>query len=185
VARKQTLPDVLFTASVAPTGFGEQYGRDLERLGSNKYPIWGVGLQLSYPLGNRAAENDYIKSKLRVGQSKTQIRSLEESIANDVRTAARFVDSSYKQIDVTHRGRAYAEERLNAFMKKNAVGLATTKDVLDVENDLVTAKGNEVKALAAYNNAICQLWKVTGELLDRQGIKVSVSDADRLYETNK
>ena len=185
VARKQTLPDVLFTASVAPTGFGEQYGRDLERLGSIRYPVWGVGLQFSYPLGNHAAENEYIKSKLRVNQGKTQIKSLQETIANDVRTAARSVESSYKQLDVTRRGRAYAEERLNAFIKKNAVGLATTKDVLDVENDLVSAKGNEIKALAAYNNAISQLWRITGELLDRQGVKVSVNQADTLYERNK
>lgn len=185
VARQQTLPNLLLTGSYAPTGLAEEYSRDLDRLASNKYPVWGVALQLTYPLGNRSARNEYIRSKLKVEQTTTQIRSLQESISTDVRTAVRAITSTYKQLEVTARGRAYAEERLAAFIKKNQVGLATTKDVLDVENDLATAKGDEVKALAAYNNAVTQLWTMTGELLAKEGIKVSEKDADLLYERNK
>jgi hypothetical protein len=33
-----------------------------------------------------------------------------------------------------------------AFARKAEVGLATNKDVLDVENDLATAKNNQIKA---------------------------------------
>ena len=185
VARKQTLPNLLLTGSYAPTGLAEDYSRDLDRLASNKYPVWGVGLQLSYPLGNRSARNDHIRTKLKVEQTTTQIRSLQEAITNEVRTAVRGIESTYKQLEVTARGRAYAEERLNAFSKKNQVGLATTKDVLDVENDLATAKGNEVKALADYNSAVTRFWTVTGELLAREGIKLSEKDADELYERNR
>ncbi|WP_231934380.1 TolC family protein [Geobacter sp. DSM 9736] len=185
VARKQTLPNLLVTASVAPTGLGSTYSRDLERLGSGDYPVWGVGLQFSYPLGNRTAENDYIKTKLRIEQNRMLIKSQQETVANEVRAAVRAIDVNYKQLEVTKRGRAYAEERLNAFIKRSQVGLATMRDVLDVENDLVTAKGEEVKALAAYNSSIYQLWRVTGDLLSRQGVKVSVDEADTLYERSK
>ena len=111
--------------------------------------------------------------------------SLEAGITNDVKAAIRLLQTSYKQLEVTSRGRAYAEERLRAFEKKNAVGLATTKDVFDVENDLVTAKGNQIQALVDYNNAITGLWHVTGELLERQGIKLSESQADPLYDRVK
>ena len=185
VARQQTLPDLLLTGSYAPTGLAREYSRDLDRLASNKYPVWGVALQLSYPLGNRSARNEYIRTKLKVEQTTTQIRNLQETITNEVRTAVRGIESTFKQLEVTARGRAYAEERFNAFIKKNQVGLATTKDVLDVENDLATAKGNEVKALAAYNSAVTQFWTVTGELLAREGIKLSEKDADELYERNR
>ena len=185
VARQQTLPNLLLAGSYAPTGLAEDYSRDLDRLASNQYPVWGVGLQLSYPLGNRAAKNDYIRSKLKMEQTATQIQSLQENITNEVRTAVRAIQSTFKQLEVTSRGRAYAEERLNAFIKKNQVGLATTKDVLDVENDLATAKGNETRALADYNSAVTRFWTVTGELLAREGINVSAKDADALYERNR
>ncbi len=185
VARNQTLPQLDLTASAAFSGLESTYNRDLERVGSGRFPAWAAGLQFAYPIGNDAAENDYIKSKLKVDQTKTQVRSLEETISRDVRTAARAVSSSYKQLDVTARGRAYAEEVLQAYIKKQKVGLATTKDVLDELNNLVTAKGNQIQAVTDYNNAITALWKATGELLDREGVRMSAKEADDLYGRSK
>ena len=185
VARNRTLPDLSVTANLGLDGFDPRFAGAYERTVKGDYPAWGIGLQFNYPIGNRAAENDYIKSRLTLEQAQAQLLSLESGVANDVRAALRLLQTSYKQIEVTARGRAYAEERLRAFEKKNAVGLATTKDVFDVENDLVTAKGNQIQALVDYNNAITALWHVTGELLDRQGIKLSERQADPLYEKAK
>jgi outer membrane protein len=185
VARNRTLPDLSLNANVGTAGFSDRFTRAYEKAISADDPVWGVGLQFSYPIGNRAAENDYIRSKLTLEQSQAQLQSLEAGIANDVKTSIRLLVSSYKQIDVTARGRAYAEERLRAFRKRNAVGLATAKDVFDVENDLITAEGNQIQALVDYNNAITQLWHVTGELLERQGIKLSERVADPLYQRDK
>lgn len=182
VARNQTLPNLNLNASTAFTGLASDYNRDLERVASTKYPIWGVGLQLTYPIGNHSAENDYIKSKLKVAQTQTQVKSLEESISNEVKTAVRAVQSTYKQLDVTSRGRAYADEVLQAYIKKQKVGLATSKDVMDSLNNQVTAKGNAIQALSDYNNAINLLWKATGELLAQEGITVSEKEANALYQ---
>lgn len=184
-ARNQTLPQLDFNASAAFTGLDNNYNRDLERVGSGRYPIWIAGVKLTYPIGNDSAKNDYIKSKLAVAQNKTQVKSLEESISRDVRIAVRAVHSGYLQLDVTARGRAYAEEVLKAYIKKQKVGLATTKDVLDELNNLVTAQGNEIQAVTDYNNAIVNLWKTTGELLDREGITLGEKEAGKLYEDNR
>ena len=185
VARNQTLPQLDFNASAALTGLDNHYNRDLEQVGSGRYPVWIAGLKLTYPIGNEAAKNDYIKSKLAVEQNRTQLKSLEETIDRDVRIAVRAVRSGYLQLDVTARGRSYAEEVLNAYIKKQKVGLATTKDVLDELNNLVTAQGNEIQAVSDYNVAIVNLWKTTGELLEREGITLGEKEADSLYEKNK
>jgi len=86
---------------------------------------------------------------------------------------------------VTDRGRAFAEERLRAFIRKNEVGLATTKEVLDVENDLAVSKSNQIKAVVGYANALTRYWQVTGELLEREGIRVVEGDADKLYSATR
>ena len=185
VARNRTLPDLALNASLGVGGFDRSFTRGLEKTASAEDPSWGVGVQVTYPLGNRVAENDYIRSRLALEQARTQLQSLEAGISKDVKAAIRLVGVSYKQLEVTNRGRAYAEDRLRAFEKRHAVGLATTKDVFDVENDLVTAKGNQIQAVVDYNNAITQLWRVTGEILDRQGIRVSERQADPLYERMK
>ncbi|HEX2767845.1 MAG TPA: TolC family protein, partial [Geobacteraceae bacterium] len=185
VARNQTLPELDFNASAAFTGLDNNYNRDMERVGSGRYPVWIAGLKFTYPIGNDSAKNDYIKSKLAVAQNKTQMKSLEESISRDVRIAVRAVRSGYLQLDVTARGRTYAEEVLQAYIKKQKVGLATTKDVLDELNNLVTAQGNEIQAVTDYNNAIVNLWKTTGELLEREGVTLGEKEAGKLYEDNR
>jgi outer membrane protein len=185
VARNQTLPDLSLTGSAVLTGLDNRYHRDMEYVGSGQYPVFTVGLQLTYPIGNYAAENTYIKSKLLVEQGKTQVKSLEESISKDVRTAVRAVYSNYKQLEVTNRGRAYAEEVVQAYIKKQKVGLATTKDVLDVLNNQVAAEGNQILAVAEYNNAITNLWATTGELLEKEGIRMNSKEADELYEKSR
>ncbi len=185
VAKSRTLPDLNLNTSVAMTGLADRYLRTVEQVGSTDYPVWTVGLQLDYPLGNQSAENDYIKSRLKTEQTRIQISSLQESITSETRAALRSVQTSYKQLDVADRGRAYAEERLKAYLKKNEVGLATTKDVLDVENDLAAARSNQIKAQVAYVTAISQLLKATGDLLERDGITVSAAPADELYRNTR
>lgn len=175
-------PDLKFSATAGISGLERSYSRDMEKMWTMDSPYWSVGLTFAYPLGNRAAENDYRKSRLKTEQTAVQIKSLEDGAARDVRAAVRGVSTGYKQIEVAERGRSYAEERLKAFIRKNEVGLATTKDVLDVENDLATAKNNLIAALVGYDNAITQLQQVSGELLERSNIHIVESDVDRLYK---
>lgn len=183
VSGNRIRPDLLFTASAATTGLGDTYPRDMDRLSSGKYPTWEVGLTFSYPLGNRAAENEYRINRLKLDQSALKIKNQEELIVNDVRSAVRAIEANYKQLEVADRGRAFAEERLRAFARKAEVGLATTKDVLDVENDLATAKNNQIKAQVAYANAITQLWKATGEILVKEQVRLVTRDSDALYKS--
>jgi outer membrane protein TolC len=174
-------PDLNLSLSGSLVGQGHSYSRGMENLGSFDYPTWSVGLTFTYPLGNNAAENDYRKSRLKNAQTALQIRSLEENAKNEVLSSIRGVSSAFKQIEVADRGRVFAEERLRAFMRKNRVGLATTKDVLDVENDLADIKNNQIAAAVAHDNAITRLLQATGQLLDQEGVHVVEGDADHLY----
>ncbi len=178
---QKTRPDLTLTASAQLTGLDSAYQRNMDKVLTFDYPVWSVGLNLSYPLGNGVAENDYRKSRLKTEQVSLQLRSLEESSTKEVKAAIRGVVVGYKQIEVADRGKIFAEERLRAFMRKNEVGLATTKDVLDVENDLAVSKSNQIKAVVDYTKALTTYWQVTGELLEREGVRVVEGDADKLY----
>jgi outer membrane protein TolC len=102
-----------------------------------------------------------------------------------VKSAVRGVIAGFKQLEVTEKGVAFAEERLKSFVKKSEVGLATIKDVLDVENDLTTARNNRINALVTYVNTVTQLWRSTGEILDREGVRLDEKEADSLYEGSR
>ncbi len=179
--KQKTRPELTLTASAQLTGLDTTYQRNLDRAFSFDYPVWSIGLNLSYPLGNDAAENEYRKSRLKTEQISLQLRSLEENTTKEVKAAIRGVVVGFKQIEVADRGKVFAEERLRAFIRKNEVGLATTKDVLDVENDLAVSKSNQIKAVVGYANALTIYWQVTGELLDRERVRVVEAEADKLY----
>ena len=178
---QKTRPDLILSASTQSAGLNNAYHRNMDSVLSIDNPGWNVGLEFKYPLGNGAAENDYRRSRLKTEQTSLQIRSLEETSAKEVKAAIRGIAVGFKQIDVADRGAKFAEERLRAFIRKNEVGLATTKDVLDVENDLAIAKSNQIKAVVGYANALTAYWQVTGELLEKEGIRVVEGDADKLY----
>ncbi len=178
-------PDLSLVASAQVSGLDSSYQRNINQVLAFDYPVWSVGLNFSYPLGNGAAENDYRKSRLKTEQTSLQLRSLEENSAKEVKAAVRGVVAGYKQIEVADRGTAFAEERLRAFMRKNEVGLATTKDVLDVENDLAVSRSNQINAVVGYANALTLYWQATGELLEREGIRVVEGDADKLYSATR
>lgn len=181
VFRNNIRPDLSLDMSGSLVGQDNGYGGDLEKIARVDYPAWSVGLTLKYPLGNQTAENEYRKSQLKNAQIALQIRSLEQNAINEVLSSIRAISSAYKQIEVADRGRAFAEERLRAFMRKNEVGLATTKDVLDVENDLALAKNNQIAAAVTYDGAITRYLQVTGQLLEKEGVRVVEGDADKLY----
>jgi len=178
-------PDLSLNLSSSLVGLDRGYFKNLENMGSLDNPAWSVGFAFNYPLGNNAAINNYRRSRLKSAQTVLQIRILEENATNEVLSAIRAISSGYKLIEVADRGRAFAEERLRAFIRKNEVGLATTKDVLDVENDLANAKNNQITAVVTYDNAITHLQQVTGELLEREGIRVVEGDADKLYSNTR
>ncbi|MEM3101606.1 MAG: TolC family protein [Candidatus Nitrosotenuis sp.] len=178
VYKNNILPDLSLFFSTYLTSIDSSYLGPFEDT-----PAWGVGLNLTYPLGNTAAVNDYHKSLLKTEQLTLKIRSLEENAKNDVRSAIRDVTSRYKQIEVTERGMKFAEERFRAFRLKYDVGLATVKDILEVESDLVDAKYNHIQAIIDYNNAIIHLWTITGEILDKVGIRIDEGYINHLYKS--
>ena len=89
-----------------------------------------------------------------------------------MRAAVRNLESKRQQIEVAQKGVTLAEARLASYIKRQKVGVATTKDVLQVESDLVTARVGLASARADYQAAVTQLYKSTGELLDKHGIRI-------------
>jgi outer membrane protein TolC len=178
-------PDLSLKTSLGVDALDRDRNYDPVGIGKLDNIGWSVGFVFSYPLGNRAAENEYVKSRLKSEQVRLRIRSLEEGIANEVRTALRGIHSGFKQIEVADRGTEFADRRLHSFIRKHEVGLATTKEVLDVETDLADARNNRIAALVSYADALTRLWLVTGELTDRQGISVDETEADQLYKDMK
>jgi outer membrane protein TolC len=176
VAKNQMLPDLSLKGSAGLAGLGSDTGRGISDVAQARYPFGVVGVGLTFPIRNGSARADYQSSRLRAAQSRSGLAGLESSIVLEVNNAIRSIDTRFRQIGVARKGVQVGETRLASFIKRNALGMATTRNVLDAEADLTAAREALTLAKADYQAALVELWRATGELPEREGIEVSVKN---------
>jgi len=172
VSRNLVLPSLALGGSAGVAGLGSSYSGGLGDMASGKYPEWSVGINFSYPIGNSAAEADLAANRLKAAQSRAGLKAAEESVALEVRTALRALETRYRQIEVARKGVTVAEVRFDSYVKRQRLGLATTKNLLETEAQMVQAKEVLSGALAAFQIALTELYRSMGELLDRHGLRI-------------
>jgi outer membrane protein len=170
VARNRTLPALDLSARYGHGGLRDSYSDALDDLASRSLRSWEVGVLFSYPIGNREARNDLLVSDLRLKGRRALLSQLEDDIRQEIRSAIRLLEVNRAMIEVTELGTALAQERLDSLLKRRDVGLATTRDVLEGEEDLAQARTLHIAALADYNGGITEYLRATGILLESQGI---------------
>ena len=153
--------------------FGGGYGESLNNTISRDYYQWEVGVRLNYPLGNRSAKSRLTASRLKAAQTLLDIKDLEKKIVVEVREAVRQIKTEAKRVEATRVARKLAEEKLNAEEKKFEVGLSTSFNVLEFQEDLVLEQSNEIRALIDYNKAKIRLRQVLASTLDAHKIQMS------------
>lgn len=127
---------------------------------------------VTIPIGNVRARNDYDKAKLELHRSELQLERLEQSIVSDIRRASRNLLAALEGIEAAERGVAAAEEQLRAERVRLEYGESTPFDVLQREEDLVTAENQRILAQRVYHNAITELERAQGTILERNAIVI-------------
>jgi outer membrane protein TolC len=181
IARNGMLPNLDLVASYAHEGTADSYSDDLDEVWSGDNPTWEVGVTFSYPFGNRTARHEYRRTLLQMKGIEAQLAQLKEEVRQEIRAAIRLLEVSRKKIDVTASGLSFAEEKLRILLKRQEVGLATTRQVLEGEEDLAAAQTDWTAALAEYNKAITLYYQVSGTLLDEAGVRFAGDLDDEAY----
>ena len=155
---------------IPPTdqGFSDSW----DQITNADLPSWSVGLQASYPIGNRAAKAAYARSRVAVEQGNLEVQSLEQSIEIEVRNAARQVQTNAKRVQAARVNMDLQRKKLEAEQKRFQYGMTTSFQVLEFQNDLTSAQSAMVSAALDYNKSLVDLAAATGTLLEKQGIEV-------------
>jgi len=172
LTRNQLLPDLALTGNVSTNGFGKTWGSDMGSLAGGSYVSYGLGVVLTVPLGNRAAQANYTKAQLTADQAKTSVKQLELQIVQQVREAVRRVEAFANRVSANYAARVLAEEQLRVETRRLEAGVSTTFNVLSFQRDLATAQANEVRAIADYYEALTNLENVRGTVLEANKIEM-------------
>ncbi len=151
------------------TNFGDAAREVLK----NDFPGWSVGLTIGVPVFNFAARAERTRARLDMELSQAVEAQSRQNIGVDVRTAARAIDTAAKNIAATRTAREAAEENVNAERKRYENGMSTNFQVLQIQQQLADARGNELNALVGYNKAIAAYHRAVGDLLDTRNITIN------------
>ena len=129
---------------------------------------WGdEGVQLEMPLDNAAAKAQQTRSRIELNQSELNHRQLLSQVTLEVRQSVADVLSSRQRIEASRVARELAAENLRSQQKRYVVGMATTKDLLDFQQRLTSARAAEVQANFDYAVAVAAWRRSHGTLLER------------------
>lgn len=153
------------------------YSNTLSQLVDSTSPDKGIGLTLSIPIRNRAAQALQIRSELEYRQSQIRLQQIENQVRIEVRNAQFAVQQNRASVNSAEAAVALARQSLDAEQKKYALGASTSTLVLQNQTALAQAQSTLVSASAAYEKSRVELDRATGLLLDHAGILVG--DAEK------
>jgi outer membrane protein len=162
---------LIATPTIADPFFLGGYGTILGQLFGRNFPTYSIGLNLTIPLRNRAAQANVATATLNLRQNQLLLQRQINQIRVDVQNAITAVNQARAQYQAAVKGRVLQEQTLDADQKKLALGATTVYQVIQDQRDLTTAAAAEVTAQAAYAGARVQLNVATGSTLAENNVE--------------
>ncbi len=172
--QNQLYPELDLKGSYGFNAVGALFGRTVETIREGTDPTYSYGLALTIPLENTGARNAYKSAKATLEQSLLQLKKIETTIVVAVDNDIKTVRSDLLRVDATRKAREYAEDALRAGQARLRAGSTTSFEVLQLQNNLTTARSAEIRALADYNIALEQLALDEGTTLQRSRIDIKM-----------
>lgn len=170
--RNQLYPEVDLIGSYGFNGAGNQYNDAFQQMNDGSRPFYSYGGQIVIPLSNTTARNQLKAGKLTEKQLLLKLKQLEQNVMVEIDNAVKQSQSAWESVDATRQARIYAEAALDAEQKKYAVGKSTTFTVLQLQNNLTSARSQEIRSLANYNEALAGLSAAEGTTLQRRNLEI-------------
>jgi outer membrane protein len=179
-ARNDRLPRADLVGSGTINGTEGDFGRSNREMRSSDFYDYSVLVSFELPLEGSAARAALNGAELEKRRLLLQARNLENQVLVEIREAVRAIRTDEKRIEATRHARRLAQEQLDGELNRHLHGLSTPFRVLDVQEDLVLARTNELKALIDYTLSLHKLDQATGTLLEKNGVVLKENLAPRL-----
>jgi outer membrane protein TolC len=168
--QNQLFPTLDLIGTYGYNGASKEYSGTLDQWNQGNAPFYSYGAQLSVPLSSVGPRNQLKSTKATLQQVVLQLKQFEQNVMVQIDNAVKQAQSAYQSVDATKQARIYAEDALDAEQKTYAVGKATTFDVLQLQNNLTSARGQEIRSLANYEEALANLAAQEGSTLEKNNI---------------
>jgi len=178
VTESNALPDLNLSASYSLQGVGGDrfdrgglggdpeliepggYGDGLQALLDREAPTWNLSLSGSYPIGANPDQLNLERAEVQLRQQNLSLRTQELNIVTQVTSAGLSVRNTFLQYQAAQRNAEASQQNLQAELARFQVGVTTNFEVVQAQNQLTTARLQELQALINHVNAIATFEQV-------------------------
>jgi outer membrane protein TolC len=147
--------------------------QSINNLLSNKFPVYAVGVQVMFPIGNHTAKADLAAAQEQERSVAVQEASTIQRITLDVRNALQAYQSAQARLVAARAARQASEQVLASEQRRFRAGESTTYLVLQREIELADNRGRELQAQTDLNKAVVDLEQATGTILSANNVNVT------------
>ena len=170
-----SVPNAVGTPSLGnKLPFGGIYGDSLNRLWGFSFYNYAAVLTFQMPLDNAVPRAALAQARVLYEQQRMFYRAALSQAVIDVQSSLANLYADEKRAQATAQATYYARRSLHDEQVRFRVGMATTHDLLQFQQEEVSAEGNEVQADVDLENAKLALGHADGTLLQAFNINWEV-----------
>jgi outer membrane protein TolC len=171
-AKRNRLPTLNLNASVGYSTNDVSYNEVITSLPDNHGDNRSVSLTYSMPWGMRADRARYRSAVAGLKAQQARREQLELQLLVSVRSAVRAVEANLASVDIAAQATQLAAKQYDLQKARFDAGLSTSRLVLQAQDDLETARLNELTANATLWSAIAELHRLEGSSIERFGVQM-------------
>jgi outer membrane protein TolC len=167
VAKNGRLPTLNFDGALGFNGSDRSTSTSYDNLRTGDNYNWQADLSLSIPWGLRADRARYRIAQNNLKQERAQLQEIEQNLLVQVRADVLAVSTNIESVRISAKATELAEKQYELQKAKFDAGLSTSRDVLQSQTDLETARVNDLQARVNLRTAVANLHQLDGSSIDR------------------
>ncbi|MDB6093218.1 MAG: outer rane efflux protein [Verrucomicrobia bacterium] len=165
-AKNGALPTLNLGGAVGYNGTDRSYGTSLTRVTDGDARNWQVDLSLNVPWGLHADRARYRTALAGLRQEQARLQQIEQSLIVQVRSAVLSVETNRESVEIFGKSTTLAEKQYELQLARFKAGLATSRQVLETQDDLELTRVAELQAKVNLRTAISNLHQLESSSLD-------------------
>lgn len=125
---------------------------------------WSAGLNVDLPLDRKAERNSYRTSLIAAEQAKRQLALAEDQLKLQVASDLRALDQARRNFENAELSVTLGERRVEEQTLRMQLGRGVTRDLLDAQADLNSARNARTSTLVGHTIARLNFWRDLGLL---------------------
>lgn len=173
VANNGKLPTLNLGGALGYNGANRSYGSSIDNLRTGENYNWQMDLSLSVPWGQRADRARARQALNNLHQEQAQLSQIEQNLLVQVRADVLAVATNIESVQISSKATELAARQYELQKAKFDAGLSTSRDVLQSQTDLETARVNDLQARVNLRIAVANLHQLDGSSLERYHIALA------------